>query len=384
MRQLRIGIIGAGATIGISQAHVRAYSADDRARLTAVYDVVRSNAEKRAAQWGLPGSAVCTSLEDLFSRIDLVSICTPNSTHVELIVKALEAGKHLLCEKPLARSWEEANEAVKAAESHPDLVAMVGFNYRDIPALRAMKELIDAGTLGRVYTCRIQMGGSRIADPTGVKLEWRMQRALSGSGSLADFGCHVIDIVDHLLGPTQGKIRRVHAFAETFITRRKREAGGAAAGNGGTAPQNAAAGAPGDSGAVTNDDSAVLSARTDGGTLISSIVSRVGMPRFMIELVGEGGMALFSGNHTELEVWQKPFGGPYPNDGRKTVTVEARLTGRDEHRGLVQDLLTAAENGGAYERGLRYGQYVQGILESFERSLESGGAVTVGADGRPA
>lgn len=360
----RIGIIGAGATIGISQQHVRAYASDSRAHIVVVYDVIKANAVKRAEDWKLGAEAVCDTLDELFERVDVVSICTPNSTHAGLIERVLAAGKHLLCEKPLAQSYEEAERSVANAKAHPGLVAMIGFNYRDIPAVRYMKELIDAGKLGRIFTCRVQMGGSRIADPTGVKLEWRMQRDLSGAGALADFGCHVIDLADHLLAPTQGRLAQVHAFAETHIARRTLIGGS-------------------ETGEVTNDDAAAFSARTSGGTLVSALVSRVGMPRFMIEIVGEGGMVVYSGKPDEIEQWRKPPAGPYPPGGRETIAVPERFTGREEHKGLVQELLTAVETGAGCQRGLEYGLYIQGVLRAMEQSAQTGQAVSLeSAEGR--
>lgn len=349
MAKTRIGIIGTGLTIGISDHHVRAYSADERAEIAGIFDVDRKRALARAKNWSLDESVVCETVGELFDRVDAVSICTPNFTHEELIVAALNDGKHVLCEKPLAHTLDSARRAAAAAAAHPDRVAMVSFNYRDIPAVRYMKHLIDEGSFGRIFTCRMQLGGNRIADPENVKLEWRMQRSLSGAGAIVDFGCHMIDLANHLLGEPHGKITEVRAFAGTFIDSRAKEDGTGR-------------------GEVTNDDSAVFAGTLESGALISCLASRVGVPRFDIEIVGEGGMLIFSGKMDQVELWPKAKGDGYDAASRTTVTVGPEYRGREGHKGIIADFLSAIERPGTYERTLRDGVQVQEVLDRLEKS----------------
>ncbi len=355
MSKIRIGIVGTGLTIGISDHHETAYSADPRAEITGIFDVDRSRALVRAKKWKLDESIVCASIDELLERVDAVSICTPNSTHEELIASTLGAGKHALCEKPLAHTLESAHRVAETAKKHPDCVAMVSFNYRDIPAVRYMKRLIDDGAMGKIYTCRMQLGGNRIADPHKVKLEWRMQRPLSGSGALADFGCHMIDLTDYLLSAGQGKIADVKAFTGTFISRRDRETGDG-------------------SGEVTNDDSAVINGTLEGGTLLSLLACRLGIPRFSVEIVGEGGMLLFSGTMNQLDVWLKDKDGGYDPAERKTISVDSEYEGREGHRGIISDFLAAIERRDPYERSIAHGLYIQEVLDRLEKSIQAKGA----------
>ncbi|MBO0746038.1 MAG: Gfo/Idh/MocA family oxidoreductase, partial [Candidatus Dormibacteraeota bacterium] len=111
----------------------------------------RDAAATEAAAHRLGWAAFETDWRALIARddVDLVDICTPGATHAPIAIEALRAGKHVLCEKPLANTVEEAQEMVRAAEGTPASIAMVGFNYRRIPALALARRLVEAGTLGR-------------------------------------------------------------------------------------------------------------------------------------------------------------------------------------------------------------------------------------------
>jgi predicted dehydrogenase len=357
MKKVRVGIIGTGYTIGIANQHVAAYRANGRAELTAIYDILPGRAAEWAAQKGITGVTICESIEQLFGLVDAVSLCTPNCTHVDLAIKAMAAGKHLICEKPYALSYEEGKRAVECAKAHPGVVALIGFNYREIPAIKYMKQIIDAGTIGQVYSCRQELGGGRIADPTAVKLEWRMQEKLSGSGALADFGCHMLDLADYLLSDTQGKICEVQAMRSTMI--RERTVIG---------DENRKA-------AVTNDDIAVFNGRMPSGTLLSFLSCRIGMPRQMMEIVGEGGMLIFNGNPNEVEVWLKEKNGGYDGSKRQIVPVPDECKGEEGHKGLVNEFIDAILDGKPAARNLERGLYIQYILDMLQKSADE--AMTV-------
>ncbi len=357
MNKVRIGIIGTGYTVGIAKAHVNAYKANDRAVLTALYDIMPGRAAEWAQKNALEGLKICESLEELFDRVDAVSICTPNNTHADLIIKALEAGKHLICEKPFSVNCEEGQRAVECANQHPGLVALIGFTYREIPAIKYMKKIIDEGKIGKVFTCRQILGGSRIANPTGVELEWRMQEPLSGTGALADFGCHMLDLADYLLSGTQGKIKEVNAMTNTFITERK------LIGQDGK-------------GKVTNDDSAVFCVRMESGALLSLVTSRIGTPRQMMEIVGEGGMIIFNGNSEEIEVQLKDKLGGYAGSMEK-VKVPDEFKGEEGHKGLVNEFIAAILDGKQVVRNLDRGMYIQYILDTLKKSADEGKTIVL-------
>lgn len=351
MKKVRVGIIGTGYTIGIAQQHVNAYKANERAELVALYDIMPGRAAEWAEKKGLKEVKICDTIEELFGMVDAVSICTPNVTHVDLVIKGLEAGKHVICEKPFTVSCEEGKRAVECAKKHPELVALIGFNYREIPAVKLMKKYIDEGKLGQIFICRQELGGPRIANPEGVLLEWRMQEKLSGTGALADFGCHMLDLSDYLLSGTQGRIIEVSSMINTFIKERT------------IIGENR-------KDKVTNDDCAVFNARMESGTLLSFVSSRIGVPKQMIEIVGEGGMMVFNGNPNQLDVNFKDKNGGYSAFKFETIEVPEELKGEEGHKGLVNEFINAILDGKQVVRNLERGVYIQYILDSLKKSAD--------------
>lgn len=147
-------------------------------------------------------------------RIQLFDNGGPNDTHAEPCLVAAKAGKHILCEKPLARSAKEAatmlDAVTKAGVKHA-----VAFNYRFVPAIRQAKELIDSGKLGEIYHYRAVYLQEWIADPNFPRV-WRLEKEIAGSGALGDLGAHIIDLARFLVGEP----RRVSAMTQTFVKKR--------------------------------------------------------------------------------------------------------------------------------------------------------------------
>src|SRR4051812_20423622 len=127
--------------------------------------------------------------------IDLVDICTPGDTHAEIAIAALAAGKHVLCEKPLANTVAEAETMTAAAEKARanGVRAMVGFTYRRVPAIALARQLVAEGRIGEVRHVRAQYLQDWIADPE-APMSWRLDKTRAGSGALGDIGAHVIDL----------------------------------------------------------------------------------------------------------------------------------------------------------------------------------------------
>jgi predicted dehydrogenase len=198
-----------------------------------------------------------TSWREVIDRddVDLVDICTPGDTHAEIAVAALEAGKHVLCEKPLANSVAEAEEMTAAAEraAAQGVRAMVGFTYRRVPAIALARSLVADGRLGEVRHVRAQYLQDWLVDPE-APLSWRLDKARAGSGALGDIGAHVVDLTQHILGDS---IHEVSGQLETFVKERP-----VATGSSGLT----ATGGP-ERGPVTVDDAAVFLARFAGGAL---------------------------------------------------------------------------------------------------------------------
>jgi predicted dehydrogenase len=218
---IRVGLVGYGF-MGVAHSH--AWRTAPRMLPTALNPALTAicgrsgGVEAVARQQGW--HSVERSWEALIERddIDLVDICSPGDTHAEIAIRALDAGKHVLCEKPLANTLEEAEAMVEAAtRAHRRGVrSMVGFNYRRVPALIVARRLVGDDTLGRLRHVRVQYLQDWGEDPD-LPLVWRFQRERAGSGALGDLGAHVLDLAEHLTGQS---IKALTALTHTFINRR--------------------------------------------------------------------------------------------------------------------------------------------------------------------
>jgi len=157
-----------------------------------------------------------TSWERVVERddVDLIDICTPNSTHKDIVLKAAAAGKMILCEKPLATSLKEAQLMLEAVE-RMKVKHMIVFNYRKIPAIAFAKRLIEDGFIGDIHHFRGVFLQDWIVDPD-FPLVWRLQGQEAGSGANGDLNAHVIDIARYLVGDFE----KVIGINETFIKER--------------------------------------------------------------------------------------------------------------------------------------------------------------------
>ena len=179
-----------------------------------------------AARLGWQDSDVDWRRVDRADDIDLVDICTPGDTHAEIALAALAAGKHVLCEKPLANSVAEAEAMVAAAAAAPGQQAMVGFTYRRTPAVALAREMVADGTIGTVRQVRAQYLQDWLSDEN-APLTWRMDKEKAGSGALGDIGAHIIDAIEFVTGQ---RLTGVSGRLETFVKQRPV----AAEGGGGT------------------------------------------------------------------------------------------------------------------------------------------------------
>ena len=209
---------------------------------------------------------------------------TPGDTHAEIAIAALRAGKHVLCEKPLANTVAEA-EAMAAAAADAagrGVFASCGFTYRRTPALALARQLVEQGRIGQVRHVRAVYLQDWLNDPT-APMTWRLDKGKAGSGALGDIGAHLIDTAQWLTGsPFTG----VSGLLETFT--RNRPLGGARVGLGG----QGATGGDAPYGSVTVDDAALFTARFADGALGSFEASRCALGRknaMRIEINGTDG-----------------------------------------------------------------------------------------------
>jgi predicted dehydrogenase len=222
----------------------------------------------------------------------LIDICTPGDSHAEIAVAALGAGKHVLCEKPLANSVAEAEEMVRAATAAAThgVRAMCGFNYRRVPAVTLMRDMIAAGRLGQIRHVRAAYLQDWIVDPD-FPLVWRLERDRAGSGALGDIGAHIVDLTQFVTGQ---RIIGVAAMTETFV-RQRPIAGGS---TGLSAAGSSAVGSNGGDavGTVTVDDAALFLARLSGGAVATYEATRFATGRrnaMRVEVNGSLGSLAF-------------------------------------------------------------------------------------------
>jgi predicted dehydrogenase len=360
MDRIRVGIIGTGYTVGIAGMHVTGYlSRKDECELVALYDTVPGRAARWALEKKLENVTICQSADELLGMVDAVSLCVPNSEHIPLLMKAFAADRHVLCEKPISVDAATAEAALRAEPRGK--VHMIGFSYRGIPALRYMKRLLDEGRIGRVYTYRETLGGNRIANPD-VKLEWRMRRDTSGSGALADFGCHMIDLCDWLLHETQGPIVQACGMvARSIPTRADIETG--------------------EMKPVTNDDSASFTLRLENARagFLCGQQARRGPP-----YAGD----LRRGRHAPVPGRQAQRGGTVAKAHRRRLRPEgpggkpagsAGTGDRTVAERRICGVPACIREGRKPERSLERGAYIQSIVDQTDEACRNGGWIDVKA-----
>lgn len=191
---LRVGIVGAG---GIAQGvHIPNYlKCGSRVEIVALADIQLDRAKEVAATHHIP--YVFASVEEMLDKVslDAVSVCTPNKFHVSVTLAALEAGCHVLCEKPPALCWQEAELMADAAQRAGKILTY-GLHYRHFPEVETLKKFIDAGDLGEIYASRAIAVRRRGIPGWGVFTN----KELQGGGPLIDIGVHMLDTALYLMG----------------------------------------------------------------------------------------------------------------------------------------------------------------------------------------
>jgi predicted dehydrogenase len=345
----------------------RVFDVPLRPRLAAICG--RDKAAAEAAAGRLGWAAAETDWRALIARDDvqLVDIAAPGDLHAPIAIAALAAGKHVLCEKPLANTLAEA-EAMRAAAdaAYPGGArAMTGFNYRRVPALALARRLVEQGRIGSLRHFRAVYLQDWLAD-ADAPMTWRMRAERAGSGALGDLGAHVVDLARYLTGD---EVTGVCAISETFVRERPLADG------------------PG-TGTVTVDDAVVFTGRLASGALASFEVTRYATGRkngLRVELNGSAGSLAFDlerlneleffdasddstdngfrrilvteGSHPYLSAWWPPG---HTLGWEHTFTHQAR------------DLLTAIADGAQPLPSFGDGLAVQRVLDAVARSAASG------------
>lgn len=204
MEKLRVGIIGCGMITKVR--HAPEYNENENVELVAFFDQDRSRAEKFAEQYD---AKCCDSVEEMLAMdIDAVSICAANKFHAELTIKALNAGKHVLCEKPMAITLQECEDMVAAAEKN-NKILMIGHNQRFAVAHQKARELVEAGEIGEVLSFETKFGHGGPEVWTGTPNTWFFDKKLAAFGSMADLGIHKTDLIHYITGQTVTEVTAI-------------------------------------------------------------------------------------------------------------------------------------------------------------------------------
>ncbi|GAB3354502.1 Gfo/Idh/MocA family protein [Modestobacter lapidis] len=334
----------------------------------------RDAAGVAAAADRLGWAATETDWRRVLERDDvaLVDVCTPGHTHAEIAIAALDAGRHVLCEKPLANSVAEAEAMAAAAEraAARGVMAMVGFTYRRVPAVTLARRLVAEGRIGQIRHVRAQYLQDWIADPA-APMSWRLERDKAGSGALGDIGAHIVDLTQFITGE---RLTGVSALLETFVHQRPLPAAtGKLSGVGGD-----------ETGEVTVDDAAVFLGRFTGGAVATFEATRFALGRknaIRIEVNGSAGSLAF--DFEDMNVLEF-FDGSEPAETagfRRIIVTEPGHPyvaawwpaghGLGYEHGFthqVVDLLTALAAGEQPAPSFADGLQVQRVLDAVERS----------------
>ncbi|WP_233508168.1 Gfo/Idh/MocA family protein [Spongiactinospora gelatinilytica] len=339
------------------------YDLPVRPALAALAGRSKDHAEAAARRFGW--AAVESDWKDLIDRDDvaIVDVCTPGDSHAEIAIAALAAGKHVLCEKPLANTVAEAEAMAAAARSAAarGVRSMVAFNYRRVPAVALARRLVADGRLGEIRHVRAIYLQDWLVDPEHP-LVWRLRREKAGSGALGDIGAHVVDTVAFVTGQ---QVTGVSALTETFVKKRPLP------------------GAPG-TGPVTVDDAALFIARLTGGALASFEATRFATGRknsLRMEINGSLGSLSFDFEAMN-ELWFHDATLPGEEGGfRKIIVTEPghpyldawwppghglgyEHTFTHEVRDFLSAIAAESDPEPSFEDGLR----VQRVLAAVERS----------------
>ena len=346
--KLRVAFIGAG---GIAGTHMRYYRDMADVELVAAADVSAAAVKRRCQEFGIPHSY--TDYETMLARIDAdaVSVCTPNGLHVPCTIAALEAGLHVLVEKPLAMNAQEGQKMVDTAKAR-GLKLVIGFQHRYEPRTRFVKNAVDDGTLGRILYGRVQALRRRGIPNWGVF----GRKDLQGGGPLIDIGVHVLEMCHFTMGAP--KPVAAVGIAHTYI---------------GDKPSKVVSQWENwDHATYTVEDLAVGHIRFDDGSSLSieaSFAAHIEKNEWNFTLMGEKGGAtwdppsLFTDSHGHM-IHTKP---DFLPSGARADHFRLKMRNFVDHVLYDKPTMAPAE----------HGLMVQKMLDGLYQSAEAGGEVAI-------
>ena len=366
-REINVGIIG---TQFMGRAHSNAYLDVPHFFDLPVVPVMRAacgrnteNLNAFAKKFGWQETE--TDWKELVARddIDLINICTPNESHMPIAVAAAKAGKHVICEKPLAVNADEARLMLEASEK-AGTRHMTAFNYRRVPALALARKLVEQGELGQIYHFNAVYYQDWLVDPE-FPMVWRHDKKISGSGAHGDMNAHTVDLARFIVGDIEAVCGAEKVFVESRPT---------ADGKG--------------RGEVTADDATQFLARFESGALGSFIATRFasGRKNFLrLEIFGSEGSLVFNLERmNELEFYSRKDDGMVQGFRNIMVTESTHpylsawwppghIIGW-EHTFIheIADFLQAIESGKPVHPDFYDGMRCQQVLDAVGKSAEKG------------
>lgn len=389
MKKLNVGLVGAGF---MGKAHVVGYSnmpklfwpAPAVPVMKTICDIVPEIAADAKERFGF--EKCCTDWKEIVNdpEIDVVSICTPNNAHAEVAIAALKAGKHVICEKPIASTLKDAKAMAEAAEeaAKKGVISMNAYQYRRVPAIDLAKKLIDEGSVGKILNIRCTYLQSWSADPSSP-LSWRFQKEIAGAGTLGDIASHVIDIAQYLAGD----IEEVTGMMKTYITERPVQEGGV------DLLGTVKLGADAEKRPVDTDDETSFLVRFKSGAVGSIEATRNAWGRnnyITVELHGTLGSIAFNYERlNELQVcfandpddrrgFKTIYTGPAHFHGEVTWNIPGMNIGYGELKAIeMYEFIKAIASGEQPSTRFSVGYRVERVCEAMRKSSESGNWVKV-------
>ena len=372
-RRVRVGVLGAGAWAEF--AHLPGYKRDPRCELVAIADPVVEKAQAFAEKFGIPN--VYASHAELIARddIDLVDVCTPSATHFELSWVALEAGKHVLCEKPVSYDYRDTLRAAALAKQN-GLKTKLGFTFRYSPAMQYMKELIDQGFVGTPFIFNGYEQNSQWLDPQNPlrQVDHEADQSIIQVSSLEGYGAPIMDLGHLFMG---SRFASVVGTMKNFIPERVVRATGRVMrmniDDGDIFIGEYASGALGSiqTSFVTVGNYPGLEARVYGskGALICRLVEENGVCESLKAATAD------QVEFRELDVPER-F---YPPGGSKRESWRSLFYANLVHSFISEILSDGPENEGNFEDGA----HVQELINAVELSFRERRWISIPLDGGP-
>ncbi|WRS27417.1 Gfo/Idh/MocA family oxidoreductase [Oscillospiraceae bacterium MB08-C2-2] len=347
---LKIGIIGCGKITEVR--HAPEYHENPACSLTAYYDADPARSQTMAA---LYGGKACSSVEELLAEnLDAVSVCVANKDHAAVSIAALEAGFHVLCEKPMASTLEECL-AMNAAAQKAGKLLMIGHNQRYARAHVKARELIARGEIGEILSFATTFGHSGPEGWTGLRNSWFFDKSRASFGSMADLGVHKTDLLHYLCG------QRIVEVTATLQTLHK------------TFPD----GSP-----ITVDDNAVCLYKMENGAVGTMRVSWTfyGEEDNSTRIYGTGGCIRLYDHPRYALIVEKPQGENTYYELDKMTSNEEQTTGRRTSTGVIDAFVDSIQNGTPTVASGEEALKAMRVIFAAEESARTGNTIQVSED----